>query len=300
MRPAPCRARARRGRWRRRDPRRPRRCGRCGRTCAAQSSGDPAIRPTPRVRAGRWPTSRPTFAQGRPSTATTSAVKSFCAAHERGADAVGVDRDARGLEARGSSRREAAGDDDPHVLVAGVVERRADLRDQPGLTPAAVGPPRARGRRATRRCRAGRPTGRRPSASATSSAVRTESFSKSTSTVTFISSREALGERPRRRDRVAAVGRDQPVRDGADPAAAPPGRLRVGRHADRPGDVRGPAVAGLHEPVVVAGGEEEDLLAVRGLDDVARRCASPACGGPGSRGRRSRGGRTARSRPRSS
>ena len=108
-----------------------------------------------------------------------------------------------------------------------------------------------------------------PSASATSSAVRTESFSKSTSTVTFISSRVAAGERARRRDRVAAVGGDQRVRHRADAAAAPPRGLRVGGHADRARDVRGPAVAGLHEPVVVAGGEVQDRLAAGRVHDLA-------------------------------
>ena len=78
----------------------------------------------------------------------------------------------------------------------------------------------------------------------------------------------AVGEHLGRLDRVAAVGGDQPVRDGADPAAAPPRGLRVGRHADRAGDVRAPAVAGLHQPVVVAGREVEDLLAARRLDDL--------------------------------
>ena len=80
---------------------------------------------------------------------------------------------------------------------------------------------------------------------------------------------EAVGELARREHRVAAVGRDQRVRHGADPAPAPPGGLRVGGDADRPGDVRRPAVAGLHEPVIVAGGEVEDRLAARGGHDVA-------------------------------
>jgi hypothetical protein len=77
------------------------------------------------------------------------------------------------------------------------------------------------------------------------------------------------GERPRRRDGVAGVRGDEAVRDRAHARAAPPRRLRIGRHADRAGDVRGPAVAGLHEPVVVPGGEEEDLLAAGRLDDLA-------------------------------
>ena len=75
---------------------------------------------------------------------------------------------------------------------------------------------------------------------------------------------ERLGEAARREHGVAAVGRDQAVRDGAHAAAAPPRGLRVGRDADRARDVRGVAVAGLHAVVVVAGGEVEDRLAARG------------------------------------
>ena len=51
------------------------------------------------------------------------------------------------------------------------------------------------------------------------------------------------------------------MRHGADAAPAPPRGLRVGRDADRAGHVRGPAVAGLHEPVVVASREVEDRFA---------------------------------------
>ena len=107
-----------------------------------------------------------------------------------------------------------------------------------------------------------------PSASATSSAVCTESLTKSTSTVTFMSPREAVGELARGQRGVAAVRGDQAVRDGADAATAPPRRLGVGRHADRSGHVRRPAVAGLDEPVVVAGGEVQDRLAAGGLDHL--------------------------------
>ena len=67
-----------------------------------------------------------------------------------------------------------------------------------------------------------------------------------------------------------------------------------------PGHVRRPAVAGLHQPVVVAGGEEEDRLAARRLHHLADVAHDQACGAPGSRGRRSPGGRTGCSRPRSS
>ena len=57
--------------------------------------------------------------------------------------------------------------------------------------------------------------------------------------------------------------------DRADPAPSPPGRLGVGGHPDRTGDVRGPSVAGLDQPVVVAGGEVEDRLAGRRVDHLA-------------------------------
>ena len=89
---------------------------------------------------------------------------------------------------------------------------------------------------------------------------------------------EAVGPGARGGDGVAAEGRDQAVRHGADAAAAPPGRLRVGRDADRAGDVRRPAVAGLDQPVVVARGEEEDRLAVgrlHHLADVAHDARAP-------------------------
>ena len=59
------------------------------------------------------------------------------------------------------------------------------------------------------------------------------------------------------------------MRHGADPAAAPPRGLRVGRDADGAGDVRGVAVARLHAVVVVAGREVEDRLAARGAHDLA-------------------------------
>ena len=88
----------------------------------------------------------------------------------------------------------------------------------------------------------------------------------------------AVGEQARGGDGVAPEGRDERVRHGAHAAPAPPRRLRVGRDADRAGDVGGPAVAGLHQPVVVAGREEEDGLAVRRLDhrlDVAHDQRAP-------------------------
>ena len=149
------------------------------------------------------------------------------------------------------------------------------------------------------------PQSRGPSARATSSAVRTESFSKSTSTVTFMSSGAQSAKFRAARDGVAAVGRDQRVRHRAEAAAAPPRRLLVGRDADRRADdlardVGRVAVARLHAVVVVAGRHEDDRLAVRRLEHVhdVRRDQRP----PRERAEvdASRGARTSCSRPRSS
>ena len=89
------------------------------------------------------------------------------------------------------------------------------------------------------------------------------------------SSRRPLRELRRREHRVAAVRRDERVRDGADAPAAPPRRLRVGGDADLRAehgscDVRGVAVARLDAVVVVPRGHEDDRLAVRRLDDASR------------------------------
>ena len=247
---------------------------------------------------------RPTFAHGLPSSMHDVGREVVVAAQQRRADAVGVDRHAEALEVADLLGREAARADDLHALVAGGVERLAHLARPARGSRRSAGsrPSRPTATRSTRRSEVSSRTPQRssPSASATSIAVVTESFSKSTSTVTFISCAYWLRPRLRGRDRVAAVGRDQRVRHGADAAAAPPRRLRVGRHADRARHVRGPAVARLHEPVVVARREEQDLLAARRPRPPRGRCASRASGAPCSPGRRSRGGRTAGSRPRSS
>src|SRR5919204_4663447 len=97
---------------------------------------------------------------------------------------------------------------------------------------------------------------------------------------------EVPGERLGRFHGAAVVGGDQRMRDGADAAAAPPRCLRVRGHADGAGHVRCPAVAGLHEPVVVARGEEEDLFAARRLHHLVHvphheRAAGEAAEGDG-------------------
>jgi hypothetical protein len=88
----------------------------------------------------------------------------------------------------------------------------------------------------------------------------------------------ALGEQARGGHGVAPEGGDEPMGHGAHPTAAPPRGLGVGRDPDGARHVRGPAVAGLHQPVVVAGREEEDGLAVRRLHhrlDVAHHERAP-------------------------
>jgi hypothetical protein len=77
------------------------------------------------------------------------------------------------------------------------------------------------------------------------------------------------------------------VRHGPDAAPAPPGRLRVGGDADlraehRARDVRRVAVTRLDAVVVVAGGHEDDRLAVGSLEDACgvRRDQGAAREGP--------------------
>ena len=63
------------------------------------------------------------------------------------------------------------------------------------------------------------------------------------------------------------------MRHGAHSLAAPPGRLGIGGNADRARDVSGISVARLHQVMVMTGREEDDLLALRRLDN------SPDIGG---------------------
>ena len=77
------------------------------------------------------------------------------------------------------------------------------------------------------------------------------------------------GEGPGGGHCVPAVGRDERVRHRPDPPAAPPRGLGVRGDPDGPGHVRRPAVARLHEPVIVAGREVEDGLAVGRVDHLA-------------------------------
>ena len=112
------------------------------------------------------------------------------AADERRADAVGVDRDVLRLELADPVDVEAARDDDLHALEAVLVERVAHLPDEALVDAARVEvahlvPERAVDERA-RRVEA-TPQSRSPKARATSSDVRTESFSKSTRTTTLTS-----------------------------------------------------------------------------------------------------------------
>ena len=79
-----------------------------------------------------------------------------------------------------------------------------------------------------------------------------------------------LGELLRGQDGVPAIGRDEGVWHGADPLRAPPRRLGVGGDPDGTGDMGGPAVAGLDQPMVVPRGEEHHLLGRGGLDHAPR------------------------------
>ena len=112
------------------------------------------------------------------------------AAEQRRADPVRVNRAVQRLEPADLLRVEAAGDDDAHALVAGGVERLAHALHEPGVDAGGRNEPISSSRaRSTRfsEVSSRTPHSLSPSASATSSAVRTESLSKSTSTVTFIS-----------------------------------------------------------------------------------------------------------------
>ena len=171
------------------------------------------------------------------------------------------------------------------------------LRTSCGLTPRGSKRPICGDERAVdhrrRRCPAARPRAAGRARARPRARCRTQSFSKSTSTITSISRAERLDEAPRRQHGVAAVGRDQAVGHGAHAAAAPPRGLRVGRDADRAGDVGGVAVAGLHAVVVVAGREVEDRLAARRAHDLAHVARDQRAARERAQVDASRGGRTA-------
>src|SRR5438309_5778743 len=69
--------------------------------------------------------------------------------------------------------------------------------------------------------------------------------------------------------RVAAVHRDERVRNRPQPPRAPPLTLLVGGHRDRTADVGSVARAGLRLVTLVARAEHDDRLAVGGGDDLA-------------------------------
>ena len=139
--------------------------------------------------------------------------------------------------------REPAGHDDLHVLEAVVVERVAHLAHEPlvdagRLEVAELLPERAVDERSPT-CRAERPTAGRRARRATSSAVSHRVVLEVDEHRDVHVVGRPLGELRRGEHGVAAVGRDQRVRHGADAAAAPPGRLLVGRDADRRADDSG-------------------------------------------------------------
>ena len=161
---------------------------------------------------------RPTFAHGPAVDHHHVGREVVGAADQRRADAVGVDGHAVGLEARGCARRRSRRETTIRTRAKpGVVERvahrvhelgrdAARRRPAPKRRPSSVSEPPT--------CPAAPPTARSPSARATASDVPTESLSKSTSTVTFISPRVAVGELAsrrarcrRRRPRSARAGR---------------------------------------------------------------------------------------------
>ena len=67
---------------------------------------------------------------------------------------------------------------------------------------------------------------------------------------------------------ISNFGGDQAVGHGAHAPPAPPGGLGLGGDADRAGHMGAVAVAGLHQPMIVAGWEVEDLLAPSRLHDL--------------------------------
>ncbi len=216
---------------------------------------------------------RPTFADGLPSVVTTSAVKSFSPRIERRADAVRVDRHAALLERADPLDVEAARDDDLHVVEALRVETRAHLLDQAlvdtaGVEVAHLAPQGAVDER-RRRVEPHAPELRAERMRDGEGGAHRVVLEVDEDDDVRVVGRE-LGELLRGEHRVAAVGRDQRVRHGSDPDAAPPGRLRVGGDADRAGDVRRIAVTGLNAVMVVPRREEQDRLAVRRLDHPPR------------------------------
>ena len=234
--------------------------------------GRPARRrSTGPVRAAGWARSPPDLG-ARPAVEQHDVGgEVVLAADQRGADAVGVDGDVGGLELADPRGGEAAADDDLDVGEAGAVERAADLLDQAGVDAGGLEAAHLVPQRAVDEQLGG------VQAHAPQLALeRLGHLERGGHRVVDEVDQhgdvhvavEVLGELDRGLDGVAAVGGDQAVGDGADPAPAPPGRLGVGGDADRAGDVGAPAVAGLDQPVVVAGGEVEDLLAAGRLDDL--------------------------------
>ena len=242
-----------------------------GRARAADSEG--SARPALRARPGR-------------RRSTTSAVKSFSPRISAEPDAVGVDGHAGLLERAGSwptLKPPEATMRTPGKPVASSALRT--FHTSCGLTPrGSKRPICGQSERSTIVVGRVEPHAPEPRAERSRDRQRpcaTQSLSKSTSTTTSISRADVSTKRRAAAHRVAAVGRDQAVGHGAEPAAAPPRGLRVGRDADGAGDVGGVAVAGLHAVVVVAGREVEDRLAARRAHDLADVASRSACAARG-------------------
>src|SRR5258706_5957635 len=167
---------------------------------------------------------------------------------ERRADAVGVDRHLASLELADPLRGEAARDDDLDALVTRVVKRLAYLANQhvvhAGRREVAHLVPEGAVHQLLGGVDADSPE-------VVADGVRDLDRGPHRGVVEVDKHGHVhlvrVLPRPglRRLDGVATERRDQRVRDGPDGAPAPPRRLRVGRDADRAGDVRGPLGAGL-------------------------------------------------------
>ena len=188
---------------------------------------------------------RPTFADGWPSVTTMSRGEVVRAADQRRADAVGVDRHAVALELADLLDGEAAGDDDACTRSKPASSSASrTFRTSRGLTPvgrevAQLLPERAVDER-LRRVEPHAPEPRPERVRDLERRAHRVVLEVDEHRHVHVGGRP-VGEVLRRRDGVAAVRRDQRVRDRAEPAAAPPRRLLVGGDADSVRRRSGPA-----------------------------------------------------------
>src|SRR6266480_2453820 len=177
--------------------------------------------------------------------------------------AVHVDRHLLLFELPDLFDGEPARNDDPHVLKPLPIERLAHVPDEPRVDPRRLEGAHLRNHRLVHQglrrvdpyaieplAQRARHLERRPDAVV----LEVDEGDETHAAV------HELGELFRGEHGVAAVGGDERVRHRADAFGAPPRSLRVGRHADRAGDVRRVPVPGLYQPVVVPGWEKHHLL----------------------------------------